>query len=155
MPSRSMPRCLIAMSFSLLAACGGQDTLTHEELVSKANQICAEPVAQAKAIVSDPPDPTSGLDEQWVQELSDAAPLILTAAQGLASLDPPSEDEETYADLVASYETLADTMGNAAAAAEAGDAALVGQQISSALVALEAADAAAVELGIEECGRAG
>ena len=154
MPSRALPALVIVIALSAVTACGGQDTLTHEELVSKANEICSEPVAQAQAIVSDPPDPTSGLDEAWVQELGEAAPLILTAAQGLASLDPPPEDEETYSDMVAAYESLADTMQNAADAAETGDEALVGQQITGALAALQAADAAATELGIEECARA-
>jgi hypothetical protein len=137
-----------------VAACGGGDTLTHEELVTKANEICSEPVAQAQEIVESPPDMSAGLDEQWVKELGEAAPLIQTVAQGLATLEPPSEDEDRYADLVEAYETLADTMQNAANAAETGDTALVNEQLPAAVAALAAADAAATDLGMEECARA-
>jgi hypothetical protein len=151
MPSRSPLAPVVAFTLSLLAGCGGQDTLTHEELVSKANEICAEPVSRAQAIVGEAPDPTSGLDEAWVQQLDEAAPLVLTAAQGLASLEPPAEDEDAYTDMVEAYQTLADTMQNAADAAAAGDEALVGQQIAAGLTALQTADAAATALGIEEC----
>jgi len=35
----------------LVAACGGQETLTHDELVTKANEVCSERVAEAQMIV--------------------------------------------------------------------------------------------------------
>ena len=137
----------------LLAACGGQETLTHDELVQKANEVCSEPVAQAQEIVGTAPSPGEAPSEEWIAQLGEAAPLILTAAQGLATLNPPPEDEDLYSDLVAAYDTLAETMQNAANAAEAGDTALVQQQLPAAEAALEDADAAATALGIEECAR--
>jgi hypothetical protein len=151
---RSRSVATLAVVGVLVAACGGQETLTHDELVTKANEVCSERVAEAQMIVEGAPAASEELDAEWVEQLGEAAPLIQTTAQGLATLNPPPEDEDLYSDLVAAYETLADTMQNLADAAETGDTALAGEQLATAAEALADADAAATALGIEGCARA-
>jgi hypothetical protein len=141
---------LMAILVSLLAGCGGQDQLTHEELVSKAGGICAEPLAQAQMVMGRPGTSTEELTT-WGKSAGEAAPGIQAMSEALGALDPGSDDKATYSDMVAEYQSLGDTLQNAGGAAASGDMDLLTMNATSSAQAAAQASKDAEELGIDQC----
>jgi len=135
---------------ALLVGCSGQDQLTHEELVSKANGICAEPIAQAQMVMGQPGMSTAELTT-WGTSAGEAAPGIQAMSQALGALDPSSDDKATYSDMVAEYQSLGDTLQNAGEAAASGDMNMLTMNATGSAEAASQASKDANQLGIDQC----
>jgi hypothetical protein len=77
-----------------LAACGSSSGLSHAQLVSKADAVCAQAHA-AEAKLTNPREP-----KEIVPHLNRLIAIAQEEHRGLAALKPGKDDEKTYAALV-------------------------------------------------------
>jgi hypothetical protein len=116
----------------LLGACGGGGggQLTHQELVSKAGQVCTAAIAKGKSL--DPQSPN------YIQDALNQAKQLL---QDLQALHPSAADASSYDEMTGALQKAIDDVGSG----NFGDAAK--QQTTYV--------AAATKLGLTACLQAG
>ncbi len=141
---------ITAASFFLLAACS-DGSLTHEELVSQANEICARTTAEEEQITGPSGEPTEETIAQYADVIGRTADLVEGAVDDLDGLTPPDEDDEAYARLVEAWGAVAESARAAQQAAADGDFEAAGAALEGVVSASHDADAAAEELGLQEC----
>jgi hypothetical protein len=143
---------LIVVAFvafaGVLAACGGDDGPSKDEIVEDANQICEDANEELEPLEAD-------VDPSDLNSLADfaarAQEIIEDGVQDLEELDPPEDDREAFDDFIQVSEDQVDKAGELEDAARAGDSARV-QEIADELDELnDRANDAAREYGLDEC----
>ena len=138
-----------------LIGCGGGGTsgkgppLTHEQLVTQANAICAQANARTEALSATLANPQ---DLPHLAELvAVSEPIDADQLRKLEALNPGSQDKDAYDKLLSDARDLTGKLPSLRSAAEAGDAQTV-QKIANDLSANPASTEAA-DLGLTECAK--
>jgi hypothetical protein len=136
----------LAAGALLATACGGDEGLSREELISRGDAICEEYDQRTEQVE----DPESLNDvERFVEE---TRTLIRDGVDELKELEPPEELAEDYNAWIAQNEENLGLLDDLEAAAAAGDEAQVQEILAEAEQAGAQADRLAGEMGFEECG---
>jgi hypothetical protein len=151
----SMPRRVGAGALGLVlcllgagaAGCGGSSTLTHAQLVSKANAICRAKNAQVSALGK--PTTLSGLQHA----LAVGIPIAQQAENQLRALKPPSSDAALFRDTLSLDAQALTVDRQAEQAAGAGKATSFRQLLQQATTISTQARSKASQLGLTDCAQ--
>jgi hypothetical protein len=127
------------------SGCGGDDRLSEEEFREQANSVCADYEDRIRDIGT----PTS-VDEipAYVDE---ALPVVEQEIEELKALSPPSEQQETFDEMIAEAEKAAAVGPELREAAEENDRAAIERALDEGNAASDRADEHARELGLTAC----
>ena len=143
---RLVPLALAALA---AAACngGGDDRLSKEEYVRRADAICARYDARLAKL----PQPTNlaGLERTAGQAL----PIAREGVERLRALRPPEELDPKVRDWLARNDENVAKIGELQAAAQAGDTRRVQELAAEAADNEARADAIAKEIGLRDCAK--
>jgi hypothetical protein len=126
-----------------IAGCGGGRTLTHRQLVERADSICNAASARARAL----PRPTSV--PRIIAFVDQAAPVVTDLQRRLSALKPSGADRARYEQLLRDQSSGLAALPKLKTAAETGNA-TEAQQAAAALAA-NPADRDARALGMTAC----
>jgi hypothetical protein len=132
-----------------LSACGGDEggeRLTREELIARADAICAEASAELDALG----EPESGPELAGLAD--EAAAIAESQLERLRDLRPPVEDEGDYAAMLDLTERQIEATRGIAAAAAEGDAEAAQARIAEVQELDGEADDLASAYGFQVCG---
>jgi hypothetical protein len=134
-----------------LASCGGSSsgTLTHAQLVSKANAICAQRNAQIAALPRALANPTTA--KSTAQVIGDVLAIDRPLIAQLQALKPPAADKATWSQAMATNNNIVQITKQLQAAAQANNETQfrqVGSQLSPLAQKLTGYQK---QLGLTEC----
>lgn len=129
-----------------LAACGGQDHLTHEQLVARANAYCQGANAQVEKL---PPTPQTLVGV--ARYAAEFAPIARRLGSRLDSLDPPDADRAAFDGYRRAFRRNVRQLDALRRAALGGDADAVGRVADA--IAKQPTDGDAMRLGLVSCAQ--
>jgi hypothetical protein len=130
----------------VLAACGGDGgELSEAELREQGNAICAKYETQIDELT------TPSSVEEIPAYVEKAAPIVQQEIEELKALEPPSEDQETFDQMIAAAEKTLVAGRDLSDAAEENDDAAIEQALNEGNAASDQADRHAQALGLSEC----
>jgi hypothetical protein len=138
-----------ALIAAVLPACGGDgggERLTREELIARADAICAEASDRLDAL-GEPETP-----EQLARLADEAAAIAEEQLGRLRNLRPPAENEDEYAAMLDLTEKQIEATRGISEAAAAGDADAAQARIAEVKRLDDEADRLASAYGFEVCG---
>ncbi len=154
---------LTALAFVLaLAACGGgeeggskgEEGISKQEFIRKADGICAEANKRRDAIqeaAAIPQKTGRELEKAAVEYAEEMRPVLVGALERLEALERPRGDEETIKAMLAKFERAFAAIDDVAAAAKRGFAATFGDWAERAIEGQNIA----FKYGLKECARFG
>jgi hypothetical protein len=141
----------LAMAVAALAGCGGSSSsaLTHAQLVSKANSICAQRNAKIAALPRSLANPRTAKGTATL--LGDVLAIDKPLIAKLHTLKPPAADKTAWDQALAINDRTVQILTQARAAAEANDQAKF-TQVSSQLTPLaQKLKHYEVQFGLTQC----
>jgi hypothetical protein len=149
------PAALVIVLALLLAACGGTERLTKEQLVAQGDSICKEASVKADPIGTNLGNPSAETLPQWSDALGQLLPIYEDLVGKLKALNPPEADQATWDKITGGLDQIVAGIKTAKDAASKGD--LAGFQ--TALAAIDTASGESGQLasdyGFQECGDGG
>lgn len=147
-----MRRSLLALTLCLaVAGCGGSSskTLSHSELVSQANAICADRNAKIKALPKSLANPTTA--QQTATYLSDLDSILKPLVAKLKTLKPSSADKAAWEKAISLNEQEQALLEQADNAAKTNNATKFRDALTKAQPVSLQLDSLAKQLGLTEC----
>jgi hypothetical protein len=130
---------LAAAFLSAIAACGGEEHLSREELISAADAICAETEER--------------LDDLGTRFVEEGPPILMEANEELADLRPPADLDEAYDEWIAARRKEEDLLATFGEITEEGGQDRTEDILLESGQAKEEATDRARELGLDACAR--
>jgi hypothetical protein len=130
---------------ALTASCGGDTSLSRDELASRANEICTKYEKQLDALA----EPQSIEDVE--QLAKDAEPIVEEGVDELDGLQPPENLERDYDRWIELNRDNVDLIRDLREAAASGQQVRVQQVVQQAGSREQEADRLATKIGLDEC----
>ena len=135
-----------AVALATLAGCaGGDDGLSHDEYIRRANAICGEEQARVDRIRR------PGVLELFGDYLDETLPIVRRQRDRVAELDPPENDEEHADAMVDGWDDVIWVLEEMRESAKGASDVGIVMGLRRAAAAERAADSAARELGVTRC----
>jgi len=148
---------LLALVATLVAAgCGGEGRLDREELVAKANEICAAYDSKQNDVLvpsADPTNPATPFRQRamWGAAINQIAQIGRQEVKALRKLRPPEELEGRFGKFLAAKDAGFDALGETADAAKRNNPERVKTAGRTARAKLATVTKLADELGLSKC----
>lgn len=149
MPSRGA-RLIVAASLAALAfaACGGDDTLSKEEYIERADEICEDIDRQIREL-GEPEDP-----EAFEELVEEGTEITNNGLERLRELEPPEEDRDQINRMLNKIEEAVELLPEIQEALEDRDVEELQRLQTQVQAAANEAQEIAEDYGFEQCARA-
>jgi hypothetical protein len=149
------PAAAVVVLALLLAACGGTERLTKEQLIAQGDAICKDASTKADPIGNGLGEPSTETLSQWGDALGQLLPIYEDLVGKLKALNPPEADQATWEKITGGLDQVVQSVKAAKDAAASGDLAGFQTAFTAIVKASGESGQLAADYGFQECGDGG